>query len=105
MADDTSGFRKAAIEAETAFEAWPASHALRLSMADPHAGLLALLGVLGATEARLESLVVKPSGPAFEAMVRFTGMDCEAAREVADRLDGQHAVTLARIEHHLFQQR
>lgn len=105
MADDTSGFRKAASEPATAFEAWPASHALCLGMTDPKMGPRALLDVLGATAARLESLVLKPRGPAFEAMVRFTGVGCDAACEIADQLDGQDAVTSACIEHHLFQPR
>src|SRR5258708_21804929 len=97
MANDTYGFRRAKIETPTAFEAWPATHVLCLGMVDPQAGLAALLSVLGATEARLESLMLKPRGELFEAVARMTGIGCDAACNVAAQLDGQDAVTSARI--------
>jgi hypothetical protein len=83
-------------------EPWSAVHLLSMAMDDPLAGLAVLLTALDASQAKLRSLSIKPAGSRFEAILRIDGVTCEAARDLADYLAGQAALSAARVEHHLF---
>lgn len=64
------------------------------------AALLAIEESLGASEAELCGLSLKPVGRIVEGVLRLKGLDEAAAERLAERLAGQLGVRSARVEHH-----
>ena len=61
----------------------------------------ALLDELARSQGLLQSLVVRPVGDAFEAVVQATRLSPDAARRLVDRFAAHPEVACASIEHML----
>ncbi|WP_174302094.1 hypothetical protein [Caulobacter sp. S45] len=66
-----------------------------------HPALPDLLDELARSQGRLHSLVVRPVGEAFEAVLQATRLSPDAARRLVDRFAAHPEVACASIEHML----
>ena len=78
----------------------PALHVVLVCASHARAALLAIEESLGASEAELCGLSLKPVGRIVEGVLRLRGLDEAAAERLAQRLAGRLGVHWARVEHH-----
>ena len=77
-----------------------ALHVVLVCASHARAALLAIEESLGASEAELCGLSLKPVGRIVEGVLRLRGLDEAAAERLAERLAGRLGVHSARVEHH-----
>jgi hypothetical protein len=77
-----------------------ALHVVLVCASHARAALLAIEESLGASEAELCGLSLKPVGRIVEGVLRLRGLDEAAAERLAARLAGRLGVHSARVEHH-----
>ena len=76
-------------------------HKIVVAMREPHPCLSDLLDELARAQGAVQSLTVRPSGEAFEAVLHARCLTPEAARRLVDRYAVHPAVGCALIEHML----
>ena len=76
-----------------------AHHVLLVTARHARAALLAIEEVLGASQAELGGLTLKPVGAIVEGVLRLRGLDDREAERLAARLAGQVGVQSVRVEH------
>ncbi|MDR3507724.1 MAG: hypothetical protein P4L64_07500 [Caulobacteraceae bacterium] len=74
-------------------------HVLLIAARSSRAALLAVEDALGASDAELCRLNLKPVGEIVEATVKLRGIDAGAADRLAARVGAQLGVCNARVEH------
>jgi hypothetical protein len=76
-------------------------HKIVVSLREAHPGLSDLLDELARAQGAVQSLTLRPSGDAFEAVLHARRLTPEAARRLVDRYAAHPAVACALIEHML----
>ena len=76
-------------------------HKLVVALTRTHPVLPDLLDELARSQGLLQSLVVRPVGDAFEAVVQATRLSPDAARRLVDRFAAHPEVACASLEHML----
>ena len=76
-------------------------HKMVVALNRCHPALSDLLDELARSQGRLHSLVVRPVGGAFEAVLQATRLGPDAARRLVDRFAAHPEVSCASIEHML----
>ena len=76
-------------------------HKIVVAMREAHPCLADLLDELARAQGTVQSLTVRPTGEAFEAVLHARRLTPEAARRLVDRYAAHPAVGCALIEHML----